>query len=103
MTREEAADRLRVSITTIARLLHDGELRGIRIGKSIRIRTEDLDRMIAGLPPLPVPADLAAEDEGTWPPTPSLLAQLDGREHTDAQADDDAAAVRAATHRPGHP
>jgi excisionase family DNA binding protein len=43
----EVAARLRVSTMTVYRLIKAGELPAVRIGKSYRIRTDDLDRYLA--------------------------------------------------------
>lgn len=74
LTRQEAAKRLRISVTTLSRLYETGEIRAIRVGHAFRIPRVDIDRMVAGLPPIPRAGELAAEDVSTWPPTPSMLA-----------------------------
>ncbi len=43
LTPAEVADQLRVSSMTVYRLIKSGELRAARIGKSYRIREEDVD------------------------------------------------------------
>ena len=42
VTRREAADLLRVSIRTIDRMIIDGQLRPVRIGRLVRIHASDL-------------------------------------------------------------
>jgi excisionase family DNA binding protein len=42
----EVAELLRVSSMTVYRLIHAGELSAVRVGKSYRIREEDVDRYI---------------------------------------------------------
>jgi excisionase family DNA binding protein len=46
LTLEDACERLQVSEATIRRLVKDGELRVVRIGRAIRVRPEDLDAFI---------------------------------------------------------
>lgn len=43
LTPREVAEALRVSDMTVYRLIKSGELRAARIGKSYRIREEDVD------------------------------------------------------------
>lgn len=43
LTPAEVAEQLRVSSMTVYRLIKSGELRAARIGKSYRIREEDVD------------------------------------------------------------
>jgi excisionase family DNA binding protein len=50
MTVGEAATVLRVSTRTIRRLIRRGELCGVTIGRSIRIRPQDIKRIISGDP-----------------------------------------------------
>ncbi len=47
LTVGEVAAALRVSTMTVYRLINAGELRAARIGRSFRVRTEDLDRYLA--------------------------------------------------------
>ncbi len=48
MTVSEVATSLRVSTMTVYRLINGGELPAARIGRSFRVRTEDLERYLAG-------------------------------------------------------
>lgn len=94
MTLGEVAARLRVSRSTVSRMIAAGDVRTVRVARTLRVPTVDVDRVVAGLPPLEPPRDpLAAESEDTWPPTPSMLGETTEQ---DAQADDDRAAVEAA-------
>lgn len=43
LTVAEAAAEVRVSKMTIYRMIHSGELRAIRVGRSFRVRREDWD------------------------------------------------------------
>ncbi len=47
MTVGEVASVLRVSSMTVYRLINAGELMAVRIGRSFRVRAEDLDRYLA--------------------------------------------------------
>jgi len=46
LTPEEVADRLKVSIFTVRRWIHQGELPAYRIGRSWRIGTSDLNKWL---------------------------------------------------------
>lgn len=74
-TRKETAARLRISPSTLSRLSKSGEIRTVRIGRSVLIPATEIDRIKEGRP-LP-PADhspLVQAHGGTYPPTPSMLA-----------------------------
>lgn len=43
---DETADALRVSSKTVRRLLSDGKLSHLRVGRRVLLRTEDVDRFI---------------------------------------------------------
>ena len=43
LTVGEVADRVRISNMTVYRLIKSGELAAVRVGKSFRVREEDLD------------------------------------------------------------
>ena len=47
LTVAEVADQLRVSTMTVYRLIKSGELRAARVGKSYRLREEDIDAYLA--------------------------------------------------------
>lgn len=47
LTVQEVAEMLRVSNMTVYRLVRSGELRALQIGKSYRLREEDVDAFIA--------------------------------------------------------
>jgi len=47
MTVSEVASALRVSTMTVYRLINAGDLPAARIGRSFRVRTEDLERYLA--------------------------------------------------------
>ena len=43
----EVADQLRVSTMTVYRLIKSGELRAVRVGKSYRLREDDVDAYLS--------------------------------------------------------
>ncbi|HEY7940128.1 MAG TPA: helix-turn-helix domain-containing protein [Acidimicrobiales bacterium] len=47
LTPQEVADMLRVSKMTVYRLINSHELPSVRIGKSFRLREDDVDRYLA--------------------------------------------------------
>lgn len=47
LTVVEVADQLRVSTMTVYRLIKNGELRAMRVGKSYRLREEDVDAYLS--------------------------------------------------------
>ncbi len=46
MTVAEVAARMRVSKMTVYRLLHGGDLPAVRVGRSFRVREEDVDEYL---------------------------------------------------------
>jgi excisionase family DNA binding protein len=48
VTVSEVADQLRVSTMTVYRLINAGDLPAVRVGKSYRLREEDVDAYLAG-------------------------------------------------------
>jgi len=48
VTVTEVADLLRVSNMTVYRLVQSGELPAVRVGRSYRIREDDVDQFLAG-------------------------------------------------------
>ena len=47
LTAAEVADLLRVSTMTVYRLIKNGQLAAVRVGKSYRVREDDVDRYLA--------------------------------------------------------
>ncbi len=47
LTVSEVASALRVSNMTVYRLINNGQLGAVRVGKSYRLREEDLDKYLA--------------------------------------------------------
>lgn len=78
-TRQEAADYLRIGVSTFSRLIKSGALPYVRInGRTLRIAKSSLDAYVRGEYATGVPGgtDQPAElqdDLSTYPPTPSLL------------------------------
>lgn len=72
LTRDEVAQRLRCSITTVSRMLSSGELYSVRIQRRVLIPEEALDAWVRGEQ---IVADdpMRQPEPGTWPPTGSLL------------------------------
>lgn len=73
LTREEAAEVLRVSLTTMSRILGSGRLPHLRIGRAVRIPREALDAYVRGEYDDTLGDPMERAEVGTWPPTPSLL------------------------------
>ena len=48
LTVKEVAGILRVSDMTVYRLIHAGDLASFRVGRSIRVKPESLDELLAG-------------------------------------------------------
>jgi excisionase family DNA binding protein len=48
LTVAEVASQLRVSNMTVYRLVQAGEIPAVRVGRSYRIREDDLDKYLAG-------------------------------------------------------
>ena len=48
LTVAEVAEELRVSSMTVYRLIKSEQLPATRVGKSLRIRTDDVERFLAG-------------------------------------------------------
>lgn len=46
LTVQEVADLMRVSSMTVYRLIKSGELRAARVGRSFRVRQEDIDEYL---------------------------------------------------------
>lgn len=46
----EAARRLNVSENTVRRLVNDGDLTSVRIGRALRIPAHSVDELISGVP-----------------------------------------------------
>lgn len=59
LTVEEVAELMRVSKMTVYRLLHSGELPGIRVGRSFRVPREALDTFLRSSATVPQPEDQA--------------------------------------------
>ena len=51
MTCEEAATYLRLHVRTVGRLLKQGKLPGVKVGRQWRLRRADLDAYVRGVAP----------------------------------------------------
>ncbi len=49
LTEKEACDRLRLGRSTLRRLMAEGVIRGVHIGRSLRFPAEELARFVADL------------------------------------------------------
>ncbi len=63
LTAGEVADLLRVSTMTVYRLIRGGELPAVRVGRSYRVRSDDLDSYLEAQLVDPASVDLADVDE----------------------------------------
>lgn len=64
LTAAEVADQLRVSTMTIYRLIRNGELPAVRVGRNYRVRTSDLDAYLQSQVVDPATMDLDEAFEG---------------------------------------
>lgn len=88
LTRQEAAELLRVSLTTLTRLTKAGQLGHVKVGRQVRIPRPALDRYLSGSAPERGPIDpLRDPDLSTWPPTESMLSLLDQLDGLDRPAE----------------
>jgi excisionase family DNA binding protein len=55
LTVEEVAEVMRVSKMTVYRLLHSGELPGVRVGRSFRVPQDALDAYLRSSATVPLP------------------------------------------------
>lgn len=85
LTRQEAAELLRVSLTTLTRLTRAGQLGRIKVGRQVRIPRTAIDRYLAGSAPERGQIDPLRDPElSTWPPTESLLGLVQRVDQLDA-------------------
>lgn len=63
LTAGEVADLLRVSTMTVYRLIRGGELPAVRVGRSYRVRSVDLDAYLEAQLVDPASVDLGDVDE----------------------------------------
>ena len=81
-TRQEAADYLRIGVSTFSRLIKSGALPYVRInGRTLRIAKSSLDAYVRGEYANGVPGGTTVpaeqqDDISTYPPTPSILSEL---------------------------
>jgi len=51
LTPEQVAEALQIKPRTIREWLRNGSLPGVKVGRSLRVRRQDLKRYLQGLPP----------------------------------------------------
>lgn len=76
LTRQEASDRLKVSLTTMSSLIKAGDIFVLRFKRQVRIPEEALDDYVNGIKPTGYGDPLQEPDGGTYPPTASLMGEL---------------------------
>lgn len=74
-TREECAEKLKVSVSTVGRLIRSGELYSFRAGRALRVPREALEHFAhqRAYEMTNQPKDMP--DFQTWPPTPSIFGE----------------------------
>lgn len=77
-TRQEVADMLKVSLSTVGLMVSARRIYHIRVGRAIRIPEFAVEDYIAGRAPA-WPADPLAQDSGEADPTPSLFTEMQGQ------------------------
>ena len=88
LTPAEVADLLRVSSMTVYRLIKAGDMAAVRVGKSYRVREDDVDRYLASRYNATSSANNPACACTVSPnPTPSVnTARTSNRAHTSSNA-----------------
>lgn len=71
LTRQEAAERLRISLTKMSGLITAGDIYVVRMDRKVLVPEESLDAFVRGERPYSRPEDQPNAD--TWPPTPSIF------------------------------
>lgn len=74
-TRNEVADMLKVSLSTVGNLITSGQLFAVRIGSMYRVPDYAVQDFLAGRPPRGRDGDPLTHDDAVLPTTPSLLAE----------------------------
>lgn len=72
LTRQEVADMLKISVSSVQNLYTAGHLASHRVGRHVRITRRAVWDYLEGVK-REAPDWSNADDMGTWPPTPSLL------------------------------
>lgn len=101
LTRQQVADHLHLSLSTVGIMLRTGELHSVQIRGQYRVPRESLDAYLRGEPSPYAGSGIHAPDTDTWPPTPSMLGE-DDTDPAEQQRRDDldalAHAERVAAH-----
>lgn len=71
-TRNEVAERLKVSLSTVGMLITSGQIYSVKVGNTYRVPDWALEDYINGRPSRRS-GDPMRQDDGTLPTTPSLL------------------------------
>lgn len=72
LTRQEVADMLKISVSTVQNLYMAGHIASHRVGRHVRITRQAVWDYLNGVK-RETPKWTAEQDVSTWPPTPSLL------------------------------
>lgn len=72
LTRQEVADMLKISVSSVQNLYTAGHLASHRVGRHVRITRQAVWDYLNGVK-REAPNWIRAQDMSTWPPTPSML------------------------------
>lgn len=72
-TRIEVAEKLKVSLSTVAAIIKAGDMYFVRVGRGVRIPEQSFNDYVAGRPAYVPPSPITGHDATTWPPTPSMF------------------------------
>lgn len=78
LTRQEVADMLKVSVSTVQNLYTAGHIASHRVGRHVRITRQAVWDYLNGVK-RETPDWSRAQDMSTWPPTPSMLGEGDDK------------------------
>lgn len=101
LTRQQVADELQLSLSTVGIMVRTGELHSVQVRGMYRIPRESLDAYLRGEPSPYALTGEQAPDTTTWPPTPSMLGE-DDTDPAEQQRRDDAEAFAHAERVAAH-
>ena len=78
LTRQEVADMLKISVSSVQNLYTAGHIASHRVGRHVRITRRAVWDYLEGVK-REAPTWSTAEDMSTWPPTPSMLEEGDDK------------------------